>query len=234
MANSGQVAQRVVDVLALVERPDGEVLLPVAIREAGDGVEGLQHLVEVHVGLHPAVGKEGAVLERRCPPRARGDLDVGLAQQRLLAQDRLRVGVDRRVLGEHLDRRRLAVGVGGRVVIFTTLPTEMPAMRTSDCSASWAACGKPTWKLYSLALSGMAPPKDSHRKRSSPKQERVKITITSSRQSVGACFCIRGSSLRSGWRPAGPASWPIACSPSGRSPNAPPRSGRAPRAGSAG
>ena len=44
--------------------------------------------------------------------RARRQLDVGLAEQRLLAQDRLRVGGDRRVGGVELDRRLGLAAVG--------------------------------------------------------------------------------------------------------------------------
>ncbi len=78
------------------------------------------------LGQHPVVRVAG------------GELDVGLAEQRLLPQDRPRVGRDRRELGVDLERR---VGElpASESSIALTLPTETPEIRTSDSTASWVA-----------------------------------------------------------------------------------------------
>ncbi len=147
---------------------DRRVRLPALERGARLLVEGVEDLVDLgrlarladaeraalldrldRVGL--GVGDVGRRAERdRCRLLAGlgagGELDVGLAEQRLLAQDRPRVVGDRRELGLDLDHglgRVLAVDAGSRAApgsISLTLPTETPPIRTSDSTAS---CGRP-------------------------------------------------------------------------------------------
>ena len=103
-----EVAERVVDVAA--PRPATTracVCIQVWNACARLGVERAEDLVELD-GRRDLRARQRA--RRRgscCAPCVPGrQLDVGLAEQRLLAQDRLRVGRDRRVLGVELDRRR--------------------------------------------------------------------------------------------------------------------------------
>ena len=112
VGEGGQVAQRVVEVAPAAGDRLGEVLLPALEALARLGVERLEDLVELDRLGHARVAEEAAVGHRaRRALVARRHLDVGLAQQRLLAQDRARVLGDRRVLAGDLDRRDGAVGM---------------------------------------------------------------------------------------------------------------------------
>jgi hypothetical protein len=120
----GEVADRVVEVEAAAADRDRRPLLPLLEGRAGLRVEGVEDLVDLGLVLDPAdreraslgdrvdvarprLGSRGGRAERdtggRLRPRARGELDVGLAEQGLLAQDRSRVARDRRELGLDLD-----------------------------------------------------------------------------------------------------------------------------------
>ena len=66
--------------------------------------------------MTPASADALADVGARLDLAARGELDVGLAQQRLLAQDRLRVRGDRRVLGIDLHHRAGRVAELGLVL----------------------------------------------------------------------------------------------------------------------
>src|SRR5258705_13651178 len=66
-------------------------------------VERLEDLVELDGRLHLSVSQPPAVLQTRALRRARGQLDVGLPEQCLLAQSRARVAVDWDVLVVKLD-----------------------------------------------------------------------------------------------------------------------------------
>ena len=101
-----QAAERLVQPLA--PGPDGAALLVEVVRERrpGLGVERAEDLVELDrrgdLGLRQAT----AVGQLRPRAVARGELDVGLAEQGLLAQDRPRVARQRGVVGVELERRR--------------------------------------------------------------------------------------------------------------------------------
>src|SRR3954447_4746413 len=69
-----------------------------------------------------------------------------------------------------------------------TLPTGTPEIRTS---ASWASCvasPKETLKRQPLALSGVGPPKASHRNSSRPKHDSAKPTMTRILPRLGTCL----------------------------------------------
>ena len=127
------VAEGVVQVEAPAVDRDRRVLHPELEGLAGLLVEGVEDLVDLDLLGDLGALEVAALLDRRrrvvaaiCRRRscrtarwrrppvlalrvdlgAGGELDVGLAQQRLLAQDRLRVRGDRRVLRVDLDRRR--------------------------------------------------------------------------------------------------------------------------------
>src|SRR3954452_8635376 len=73
-----------------------------------------------------------------------------------------------------------------------TLPTGTPEIRTSASLASWVASAKDTWKRYPFGLSGIGPPKASHRNSSRPKHDSAKITIAAMRPSEGALLTTAG------------------------------------------
>ncbi len=75
-------------------------------------------------------------------------------------------------------------------LIATTCPMSTPLIRTSDCSASASDAGNETVIRYPFGFSGTAPPNDSQRNSSSPKQLSMNSTITTMLPSVGARFCI--------------------------------------------
>ena len=75
------------------------------------GVEQGQDVVERHRRFDLAVGELAAVGQERRRPALGDQLHVGLPQQRLLAQDRVHVRADRRVLAGDFERR-----VGAAVV----------------------------------------------------------------------------------------------------------------------
>jgi hypothetical protein len=114
VGEGGEVAQRVVEVAPAAGDGLGQVLLPGAEARARLGVECLEDLVELDGLAHARVGQEAAVGHgARLALVAGRELDVGLAQQRLLAQDRVGVAGDRRELARELDRRHRAAGVRG-------------------------------------------------------------------------------------------------------------------------
>ena len=91
-------------------------LLPGLEGGAGLGVEGAEDLVELdRFGDVWRVGQGAAVGELRPVAVARGQFDVGLAEQRLGAQDRPRVRRDRRVLVVDVDRGQRLFAVGRQV-----------------------------------------------------------------------------------------------------------------------
>ena len=104
--------ERVGEGLAAAVDRERRVLHPGAEGGAGLRVEGAEDLVELHglgdlgVGERAAVGDPGAVAA------ARGQLDVGLAEQRLGAQGRAGVGGQRRVGVVDVDRRQRVLAVG--------------------------------------------------------------------------------------------------------------------------
>ena len=71
-----------------------------------------------------------------------------------------------------------------------TLPTETPEIRTSACLDSCVASLNCASKRQPRGLSGIEPPKASHRNSSSPKHDSANATMTNNRPRVGACFCI--------------------------------------------
>ena len=78
---------------------DRRLPLPFLEGGAGGGVEGAEDLVQLDRFGDVAVGSVAAVGQLRPVGVARGQLDVGLAEQRLGAQDRPRAARDRPVLG---------------------------------------------------------------------------------------------------------------------------------------
>src|SRR3954454_22764341 len=74
-----------------------------------------------------------------------------------------------------------------------TLPTDTPAMRTSACSASCVASGKAARSREPFGESGIEPPNESHRNRSSAKQDSVKPTMTATRPGLGVALFMVGS-----------------------------------------
>ena len=127
-----EVAEGVVQVEAAAVDRDPRVLHPGLERLPGLLVEALEDLVDLGLILDLSLGEMAAFRDRLrrvaareladvdgpglsldvagrlvgLGPGAARELDVGLAEQRLLAQDRLRVRGDRRVLRVDLDRRR--------------------------------------------------------------------------------------------------------------------------------
>ena len=100
-----QVAEREVEVLAGAA-PDRlrRFRHPLAERGLGRVVERAQDLVELDRRLDLAVVEEGPIGQLARAPVPRRELHVGLAQQRLLAQDRARVPRDRGVLAVDVER----------------------------------------------------------------------------------------------------------------------------------
>src|SRR3954449_7462340 len=66
-----------------------------------------------------------------------------------------------------------------------TLPIVIPDMRTSASLASVDASGTSTVSLYACGFSGIGPPKDNHRKMTSPKQLIAKTIIAIMRPRLG-------------------------------------------------
>ena len=99
-----QVAEREVEVLALAADRLRRLRDPVAEGLLRLRVEDPQDLVELHRRLDLRAAQRGAVAERAVLAVAGRQLDVGLAEQRLLAQDRARVARDRRVLRVDVER----------------------------------------------------------------------------------------------------------------------------------
>jgi hypothetical protein len=108
-----EVAERVVEVLPVAADGGGLVGHPRLEGRPGRLVERAQDLVELDGLRHVALGQPAVLRHGLRRLRARRELDVGLAQQRLLAQDRVGVGRDRRVLVLELDRH---VGQAGALV----------------------------------------------------------------------------------------------------------------------
>ena len=98
-----EVAERVVEVAPVVGDRGRLRLHPVLERRAGLRVEGAQDLVELDRVRHLRGGQRAALRDRLGGVAARRQLHVGLAQQRLLAQDRARVRRQRRVARAQLD-----------------------------------------------------------------------------------------------------------------------------------
>ena len=171
-----EVAEGVVQVEAAAVDRDRRVLHPGLERLPGLLVEALEDLVDLGLILDLGLGEMAALRDRLRRVAAREladvdgartglgvagrlvgldlaagrDLDVGLAEQRLLAQDRLRVGGDRRVLRVDLDRRAgrvagrrvLLASLSGARLMSLTLPTETPPIRTSASFWRVIASGK--------------------------------------------------------------------------------------------
>ena len=100
-----EVAERVAQVLASVTLRDRAVQLldPVLERLTRLWVECREDLVELGGALDPRVRQPATVRQHAGAPVPRRQLDVGLAEQRLLAQDRVGVLRDRRVRRVQLD-----------------------------------------------------------------------------------------------------------------------------------
>src|SRR3954469_2945256 len=99
------------------------------------------------------------------------------------------------------------LGCAGSIVLSRTLPTLTPATRTSASRPTCVASGKATLTWQPLGLSGIGPPKLSHRKSSSPKHDSAKSTIVAIRPSEGACFCIQLVPQILGSESAGSSVW---------------------------
>ena len=159
---------------------------------AGLGVEGAEDLVELDRVGHLGRGNVAALGELRARAVARGQLDVGLAEQRLLAEDRLGVRRDRRVLGVDRDRRV------GEAVVGELDGVDLADGDTGDphvgLAASWVASLNGTVNRSSSAAAGIGPPKETQRKRASPKQESAKATAIRIRVAVGGACSIASRS----------------------------------------
>ena len=124
---------------AAVRQRDPALLHPRRERAPRHRVERREDLVELdrrrdlRLRDRPAVRQLGAVL------RARRELDVGLAEQRLLAQDRARVRRAAARTGCRSGSTALVRPVCRSSETETTLPTLTPEIRTSDSWASWTA-----------------------------------------------------------------------------------------------
>ena len=127
-------------------RPCSEAAVPITNRFRSRRVarrERADDLVELGRRLDLRVRQPAALGDLRRAARARRQLHVGLAQQRLRAQDRPRVARQRRVLASSSS---IVASVRWPCwASATTLPTGTPEMRTSACSASCVASGKSTW-----------------------------------------------------------------------------------------
>ena len=146
VGEGGQVADRVVEVLPAAGH--GLATGPAARTERSPrlGSKRLEDLVELD-GLGHAARRPGTRRRARCPPGACAgrELDVGLAQQRLLAQDRPRVRRDGRELARRSrSSRSCGCRCAGSRSLSRTLPTLTPATRTSASRPSCVASGKAT------------------------------------------------------------------------------------------
>jgi len=123
-----------------------ELLLPALERAPRLRVERREDLVELHGARHPRVGQRAAVPDRPgTAPVPRCELDVGLAEQRLLAQDRARVAGDGGELGLDSIVASVRLRCFGSRSLARTLPTFTPATRTSASRPSCAASGNATF-----------------------------------------------------------------------------------------
>jgi hypothetical protein len=95
---------------------DRELLHPGLERRPCPGVEGPEDLVELHRGLDLCPGQGSVLRQLRSVAVSLGELDVGLAQQRLLPQHRPGVGRDRRVAAVDLEGGDRQVPVRARVL----------------------------------------------------------------------------------------------------------------------
>ena len=100
-----QLGEAGVDLFAAAGDPFRERLHPDLEVPARLGVERGQDVVERHRRFDLALGQPAAVGQDGPRPALGDQLHVGLAQQRLLAQDRVHVGADRRVLAGDFERR---------------------------------------------------------------------------------------------------------------------------------
>ncbi len=130
--------------LAAAGDRDRAFLHPFLEGRARARVEGAEDLIELSRFGDVGTCQRAAVGQLRPICVARGQFDVGLAEQGLGAQDRPRAPRDRRVLVFDVDRRLRPAGRRATVRSFCTLPTETPEIRTSDCWASWVASLKGT------------------------------------------------------------------------------------------
>ena len=87
----------------------------------------------------------------------------------------------------------------GSSCVLTTVPTDTPATRTSDCGASCCAFGNATSNRYPCGLNGIVPPNESHRNSNRPAHESANSTIVMTLNVEGGRVSIAQFTGSFGW-----------------------------------